>query len=436
MLPNSIDLIDRTEKFDGVPAGKYTIGLGQQTMAYVGDREDINSMCLTVLHNLMEKYNIDPESIGRLEVGTETITDKSKATKTFLMDLFGSNTNIEGIDTKNACYGGTNALFNSIQWIESSAWDGRHAIVIAGDIAVYAKGNARSTGGAGAVAMLIGPNAPLVFERGLRHSHMEHAWDFYKPDKNVEYPTVDGQLSNTCYLKALDSCYRGYAKKFAKLNNGEAWTIEKADFVCFHSPYNKLVQKSFGRMLYNDFLSSPDRAEYKDAQRFLSLATEATYSDRELEGYFLKKSGPFYKSKVSDSAMLPQQLGNLYTGSLYSSLVSLLSTQTANLVGKRVLLFSYGSGLTATLFSLKVNSSIQHIADRIGLQKRLQERIASDPADYSVTMDLRAQRHLEKSYKPTDSIDPLFPGTYYLTEIDEKMRRKYARKPTTPLAKL
>lgn len=36
-----------TEKFDNVPSGKYQIGLGQDTMAYVGDREDINSMCLT-----------------------------------------------------------------------------------------------------------------------------------------------------------------------------------------------------------------------------------------------------------------------------------------------------------------------------------------------------------------------------------------------------
>lgn len=43
---------------------------------------------------------------------------------------------------------------------------GRYALVVAGDIAVYAAGNARPTGGAGAVAMLIGPNAPLIFERG------------------------------------------------------------------------------------------------------------------------------------------------------------------------------------------------------------------------------------------------------------------------------
>lgn len=83
------------------------------------------------------------------------------------MDLFAESGNhdIEGIDSKNACYGSTAALFNAINWIESSSWDGRNAIVFAGDIAIYAEGGARPVGGAGAVAMLIGPNAPLVFER-------------------------------------------------------------------------------------------------------------------------------------------------------------------------------------------------------------------------------------------------------------------------------
>lgn len=47
---------------------------------------------------------------------------------------------------------------------------GRYAVVVAGDIAVYATGNARCTGGAGAIAMLIGPNAPLVFDRGKKIS--------------------------------------------------------------------------------------------------------------------------------------------------------------------------------------------------------------------------------------------------------------------------
>jgi len=83
------------------------------------------------------------------------------------MDLFQvhGNTDIEGIDSKNACYGSTAAVFNAINWIESSSWDGRNAIVFCGDIAIYAEGGARPVGGAGACAMLIGPNAPLIFER-------------------------------------------------------------------------------------------------------------------------------------------------------------------------------------------------------------------------------------------------------------------------------
>src|SRR5579859_4225820 len=139
-------------------------------MGFCDDREDIYSIALTLLKNFMTTNNIDPTSIGRLEVGTETILDKSKSVKSVLMQLFAEsgNTSIEGVDTNNACYGGTNAVFNTINWIESSAWDGRDAIVVAGDIALYKKGAARPTGGAGAVAMLIGPDAPVVFEPGLR----------------------------------------------------------------------------------------------------------------------------------------------------------------------------------------------------------------------------------------------------------------------------
>lgn len=53
---------------------------------------------------------------------------------------------------------------------------------------VYAEGPARPTGGAAAIAMLIGPNAPISFESKYRGSHMAHAYDFYKPDLASEYP--------------------------------------------------------------------------------------------------------------------------------------------------------------------------------------------------------------------------------------------------------
>ena len=45
--------------------------------------------------------------------------DKSKSVKTVLMNLFreSGNYDIEGITSINACYGSTNALFNSTNWV-------------------------------------------------------------------------------------------------------------------------------------------------------------------------------------------------------------------------------------------------------------------------------------------------------------------------------
>jgi hypothetical protein len=53
---------------------------------------------------------------------------------------------------------------------------------------VYAVGNARPTGGGGCVAMLLGKGSCISIEPGLRGSHFEHAYDFYKPNPHSEYP--------------------------------------------------------------------------------------------------------------------------------------------------------------------------------------------------------------------------------------------------------
>ncbi len=93
-------------------------------MAFVDDREDINSVCLTAVQRLLDRYQIDPKSVGRLEVGTESFVDKSKSTKTTLMRLFDAagNRDVEGATVVNACYGGTASFFNSAAWVESSEW--------------------------------------------------------------------------------------------------------------------------------------------------------------------------------------------------------------------------------------------------------------------------------------------------------------------------
>ncbi len=389
------------EKFDGVAAGKYTIGLGQTKMSFCDDREDIYSISLTTLSSLIRKYNIDLKNIGRLEVGTETMLDKSKSVKSVLMQLFeeSGNHNVEGVDTVNACFGGTNAVFNAINWVESSAWDGREAIVIAGDIALYKKGNARPTGGAGCVAMLIGPDAPLAFEPGLRGTHIEHAYDFYKPDLTSEYPYVDGQFSLQCYTKAVDKCYAAYNAREqvlkARMNghaNGNGFhaeeetktPIDRFDYMAFNAPTCKLVSKSYARMLYNDFLADPQNPAFAEiAPELHDLEYQASLTDKNIEKAFMALTKKRFAARVHPAIQVATQCGNMYCGSVYGGLVGLISNiPPKTLEGKRLGVFSYGSGLASALFSLKVVGDTTEMVEKLNLQERLDSRKVVAPEVY------------------------------------------------------
>nr|WLF00988.1 hydroxymethylglutaryl-CoA synthase [Santalum album] len=425
------------EAHDGASKGKYTIGLGQDCMAFCTEVEDVISMSMTVVKSLLEKYGIDPRKIGRLEVGSETVIDKSKSIKTFLMQMFEEcgNTDIEGVDSTNACYGGTAALFNCVNWVESSSWDGRYGLVVCTDSAVYAEGPARPTGGAAAIAMLIGPDAPIAFESKFRGSHMAHAYDFYKPNLASEYPVVDGKLSQTCYLMALDSCYKHYCNKYEKLE-GKQFSISDAEYFVFHSPYNKLVQKSFARLLFNDSLrnaSSIDEVTKEKLAPFSTLSGDESYQNRDLEKTSQQVAKNLYDEKIQPTTLLPKQVGNMYTASLYAGFVSLLHNKHSTMDGKRVILFSYGSGLTATMFSLKLHAgkhpfSLSNIATVVNVMGKLKSRHEITPEKFVETMKLMEQRYGAKDFVTSKDSSLLAPGTYYLTEVDSMYRRFYAKK--------
>jgi hydroxymethylglutaryl-CoA synthase len=377
------------------------------------------------------------------------------------MQLFeeSGNYNVEGVDTVNACYGGTNALFNSVNWMESSAWDGRDAVVVTGDIALYKKGNARPTGGVGCVAMLIGPNAPLTIDAGLRGSYVRHAYDFYKPDLTSEYPIVDGHFSIRCYTEAVDACYKAYNARESTLKsqqngngaNGhdeaQETALDRFDYMAFHAPTCKLVSKSYARLLYNDYLTNPSNpifAEVPAELRDMDYATSVT--DKTVEKVFMGLAKKRFNARVQPSINVPTMCGNMYCGSVYGSLASIIANvDNQTLQGKRIGMFSYGSGLASSMFSFKVNGSVENMAKQLDIANRLESRRVVAPEVYDEVSflerllvlfvstrlisfqmcNLREKAHLQKSYTPTGKTDGLFPGTYYLSNIDDMFRRTY-----------
>lgn len=358
-------------------------------------QKDACSLALTAVSSLLRKYRIDPNSIGRLEVGTESMVDKAKSIKTVLTQLFEpfGNTSMEGIDTTNACYGGTNALFNAVNWVESRSWDGRDAIVVASDIALYDQPSSRPTGGAGCVAMLIGPNAVLAMDPSLRGTYMTHAYDFYKPNLKVEYPLVNGHESITCYIAAVDSCYKNLIERrdrFKKMANGHGpkdesnAALDLFDYMAFHTPNCKLVSKSYGRLMYNDTLRSTDESAWDGVpEKLRKLSYEESLQSKDLEKTFISLSKDRYTSRVEPCIRGPTLCGNMYTASVYCSMISLLSNiDTKACVGKTIGVFSYGSGLASTLFGLKVTADPTDMVRKIDLMARLRERHIAGAEEY------------------------------------------------------
>lgn len=347
-FPNHYIEQSELEKSDEVSTGKYTVGLGQEKMAFCFSNEDAISMALTVVQDLLNSYHVSPNEIGRIEVGTESNPDRSKSIKTHIVGLYpqewrGSG----GSDCLNACYGGTAAMLNSLNWIESKEWNGKYALVVMTDVAEYGKESpARPTGGAGAVAMLLGKNAPLVVHRERIVYHCEDVYDFYKPN-NCDYPIVDGALSIQCYLNALREC----ATKYLKAD-------DEFDYVIMHSPYCKLIQK--GCTVLDDITGSSET----------------------------------WQKKAKLGLRVCRNVGNMYTAAMYAALASVL-TETA--IGSRILAFSYGSGLISCMFKFQVRSDVNFMAQAIRLSEKLGNRIKCSVQEYDDRYE-RSNVHIHDYY--------------------------------------
>lgn len=102
---------------------------------------------------------------------------------------------------------------------------------------------------------------------------------------------MDGKLSIECYLKAVSECY---SKLKSKSKNRKI--LLEADYLCFHSPFYKMVQKAYTTLTKQE--GNPTTQEIADS--------------------FMKKVHP--------TLHISQRIGNIYTGSLFAGLVSLLVT--------------------------------------------------------------------------------------------------------------
>ena len=266
---------------------------------------------------------------------------------------------------------------------------------------------------------------------------MQHVYDFYKPEMTSEYPVVDAKLSIQCYLSALDNCYAKYKNK-AQSKGMEAPTLSSFDGILFHTPYCKLVQKSLARLSLNDYLDLTDEAKslnHPELEKMKGVKLEESYFDRDVEKAFMTHSLKIFEAKTKPSLKISTNVGNMYTPSLYGGLVShMISQPMESLAGQRIALFSYGSGMASSFYTIKIseecgeNSALARFHQILSdVQPRLDSRQKLAPEDFVQTPNLREKAIDSAPFVPQGPVSSMFPGTWYLTNIDEMHRRTYDR---------
>lgn len=296
-----VDLGDLAES-RGIDPGKYKVGIGQEEMSFPAPDEDVVTMGAAAALPLLERNGTD--GIRTLLFATESGVDHSKAAGVFVHRLLGLAPQVRVVEFKQACYGGTAAVQAAIGIVSRSPEE--KVLVIASDVARYELNSpGEATQGAGAVAMLIAAGPGLVEIEPVSGVHTADVDDFWRPNDSTT-AVVDGRLSVTVYLEALMGAWHD-------LSDRGGPEITSIDRLLYHQPFTKMAVK---------------------AQRRLAQRLGVQLDDRGLE------TGSVYN----------RRLGNTYTASLYAGLVSLLHHED-DLAGRRVGLFSYGSGAVSELLT-------------------------------------------------------------------------------------
>jgi hydroxymethylglutaryl-CoA synthase len=328
----------------GVPPGKYVEGLGVRRMAVAQRWEDPVALAANAARRLFATSGQDPAQVGLCVVGTETAVDHSKPIAAWLHRLLGLPQRARVYESKHACFGGTAGLLTALDWIASGSARGRTALIVCTDIARYELRTAgEPTQGAGAVALLVSERPRLLaLDPSVSGSYAKDVDDFWRPLHRKE-ALVDGHHSVQCYLDALEGAY-GAWKEIGAAGDPLARR-------CYHVPYGKMARKA-----------------HRHARR--------------LDGLSEAEADATFAAEVAPSLALPAEVGNVYTGSLYFALASLLHAEAAKLEGARVGLFSYGSGCTAEFFAGRVVSGAGALVKSLALDAPLEGRRRYGVAEY------------------------------------------------------
>lgn len=387
-----------------------------------GPAQSVYTIAASAVLRLIESYDIDPDRIGFLGLGTESSTDNSAGAviiKGMLDDALRAkglrpiSRNCEVPEIKHACLGGIYALKHGLRYLALDDHD-KCAIVVSADIAEYARGSTgEPTQGAGAIAMLL-EREPKLLDVELEHIGSASAYravDFRKPVmRNVirgklnchfqDLPVFNGKYSTTCYL---DETLHALEDMLRRMGQQPADYYDSLAAAFMHRPYHRMPLTSFALSYLfglakngahgRQALAAHCRAAKLDPNAVLSemrskpdILNLVRSGDIDADVYplsiqlvkYFRTSDAFealVADKMSIGAELMKDIGNVYCAALPAWIAAGLEEaheRSLELHGKPVLAVGYGSGDAAEAIPMRIASQWREAAAKIGFRAALE----------------------------------------------------------------
>lgn len=289
-------------------------------------------------------------SIELLITSTESGLDFGKSLSTYIHPHLNLSRRCRLFEVKQACYGGTAALQMAANFINASA--GAKALVIATDIARAARNTyVEPSQGSAAIAMLVS-NQPDILELdfGANGYHGYDVMDTCRPQPDLE--TGNPDLSLFSYLDCLEECYKAYADRVDGVDLQQTF-----DYLALHTPFAGMVKGAHRNIM----------------RKMKKLPADAIQDD--------------FEKRVYPSLLYSLQVGNVYSGSLYLALCSLIDHAELN-TAKRIGLFSYGSGCSSEFFSGVITAHSKNKLKKLRIKEQLVNRYVLSMHEYDRLLDL------------------------------------------------
>ena len=291
---------------------------------------------------------------------TESGIDFGKSLSTYVHHHLGLHRNCRLFEIKQACYSGTAGYQMALNFVLSQVSPGAKALVIATDISRFmvAEGGdaltqdwsfAEPSGGAGAVAMLVGEN-PAVFQSdaGANGYHGYEVMDTCRPAPDSE--AGDSDLSLLSYLDCCEQTFLEYQKRVNDVDYRSAF-----QFLSFHTPFGGMVKGAHRSMMRKMAKAGPAEIEED------------------------------FQTRVRPGLNYCQRVGNIMGGTLFLSLASTIDH--APLSGpQRVGCFSYGSGCCSEFFSGLITPEGQARQMSFQIGQQLDRRYRLSMAEYETLL--------------------------------------------------